>query len=287
MPGTEIQWFPGHMAKTRRMIAENLKNVDITLEILDARIPYSSRNPEITKLTASKPSIILLNKASLADPAQTKKWRDYYTNENSVCIATDCITGAGLADIAPAVKNLLSAKIERNDEKGVTRQMKAMVLGIPNVGKSSLINKISGQKKAKVENRPGVTVDKQWVTTSVGLTLLDMPGVLWPKFSDRTVGENLAATGAVKDSILDLETLASAVCVRLSELYPELLTERYKLPDISGLGGFEILSLIGRKRGFLVSGGEIDTERAANTLLDELRSGKIGRITLDRIKNDA
>ena len=287
MPGTEIQWFPGHMAKTRRMIAENLKNVDITLEILDARIPYSSRNPEITKLTASKPSIILLNKASLADPAQTKKWRDYYTNENSVCIATDCITGAGLSDIAPAVKRLLSEKIERNDEKGVTRQMKAMVLGIPNVGKSSLINKISGQKKAKVENRPGVTVDKQWVTTSVGLTLLDMPGVLWPKFSDRTVGENLAATGAVKDSILDLETLASAVCVRLSALYPELLKERYKLPDISGLGGFEILSLIGRKRGFLVSGGEIDTERAANTLLDELRSGKIGRITLDRIKNDA
>ncbi|MBO4212798.1 MAG: ribosome biogenesis GTPase YlqF [Clostridia bacterium] len=287
MPGTEIQWFPGHMAKTRRMIAENLKNVDITLEILDARIPYSSRNPEITKLTANKPSIILLNKASLADPAQTKKWRDYYTNENSVCIATDCITGAGLADIAPAVKNLLSAKIERNDEKGVTRQMKAMVLGIPNVGKSSLINKISGQKKTKVENRPGVTVDKQWVTTSVGLTLLDMPGVLWPKFSDRTVGENLAATGAVKDSILDLETLASAVCVRLATLYPELLTERYKLPDILGLGGFEILSLIGRKRGFLVSGGEIDTERAANTLLDELRSGKIGRITLDRIKNDA
>ena len=287
MPGTEIQWFPGHMAKTRRMIAENLKNVDITLEILDARIPYSSRNPEITKLTANKPSIILLNKASLADPAQTKKWRDYYTSENSVCIPTDCITGAGLSDIAPAVKNLLSAKIERNDEKGVTRQLKAMVLGIPNVGKSSLINKISGQKKAKVENRPGVTVDKQWVTTSVGLTLLDMPGVLWPKFSDRTVGENLAATGAVKDSILDLETLAAAVCVRLSELYPELLKERYKLPDISGLNGFEILSLIGRKRGFLISGGEIDTERAANTLLDELRSGKIGRITLDRIKNDA
>ena len=287
MPGTEIQWFPGHMAKTRRMIAENLKNVDITLEILDARIPYSSRNPEITKLTANKPSIILLNKASLADPAQTKKWRDYYTGENSVCIPTDCITGAGLSDIAPAVKNLLSAKIERNDEKGVTRQLKAMVLGIPNVGKSSLINKISGQKKAKVENRPGVTVDKQWVTTSVGLTLLDMPGVLWPKFSDRTVGENLAATGAVKDSILDLETLAAAVCVRLSALYSELLKERYKLPDISGLNGFEILSLIGRKRGFLISGGEIDTERAANTLLDELRSGKIGRITLDRIKNDA
>ena len=202
-------------------------------------------------------------------------------------IATDCITGAGLSEIAPAVKRLLFEKIERNDEKGVTRQMKAMVLGIPNVGKSSLINKISGQKKAKVENRPGVTVDKQWVTTSVGLTLLDMPGVLWPKFSDRTVGENLAATGAVKDSILVLETLASAVCVRLSALYPELLTERYKLPDVSGLGGFEILSLIGRKRGFLVSGGEIDTERAANTLLDELRSGKIGRITLDRIKNDA
>lgn len=285
MQEKQIQWFPGHMAKTRRMISENLKNVDIVIEILDARIPRSSRNPEIARLIGQKPSLILLNKCSLADPAQTKSWVNYFTSDSSVCIATDCITGEGLRSIAPAVKGILSEKVERYEKKGMNgRTLKAMVLGIPNVGKSSLINKLCGAKKAKVENRPGVTLDKQWFATSVGLDLLDMPGVLWPKFDDKTVGENLALTGAIKDSILDLESLAAVLCSRLSKSYPSLLCARYKLESIpEDLQPYQIVELIGKKRGFLVSGGEINTERTANMLLDEFRSGKIGRITLDNI----
>ncbi len=284
MQERQIQWFPGHMAKTRRLISENLKNVDITIEILDARIPKSSRNPEIVKLTASKPSLILLNKCSLADPEQTKKWVKYYTTENSVCIATDCVTGEGMSKIAPTVKDILSEKVERYENKGMLgRSLKAMVLGIPNVGKSSLINKISGSKKAKVENRPGVTLDKQWVATNVGLMLLDMPGVLWPKFDDRTVGENLALTGAIKDAILDVEELGCVLCGRLRESYPELLTARYKLTEIPDCDNYDLLQLVGKKRGFLISGGEIDTERTSKMLLEEFRSAKIGRITLDTL----
>lgn len=285
MQEKQIQWFPGHMAKTRRMISENLKNVDIVIEILDARIPRSSRNPEISRLIGQKPSLILLNKCSLADPAMTKGWVNFYTSDSSVCIATDCITGEGLKAIAPAVKGILFEKVERYEKKGMTgRTLKAMVLGIPNVGKSSLINKLCGAKKAKVENRPGVTLDKQWFATSVGLDLLDMPGVLWPKFDDRTVGENLALTGAIKDSILDIESLAAVLCSRLVKSYPALLCERYKLESIpEELQPYQVVELIGKKRGFLVSGGEINTERTANMLLDEFRSGKIGRITLDNI----
>lgn len=285
MQEKQIQWFPGHMAKTRRMISENLKNVDIVIEILDARIPRSSRNPEISRLIGQKPSLILLNKCSLADPAMTKGWVNFYTSDSSVCIATDCITGEGLKAIAPAVKGILSEKVERYEKKGMNgRTLKAMVLGIPNVGKSSLINKLCGSKKAKVENRPGVTLDKQWFATSVGLDLLDMPGVLWPKFDDRTVGENLALTGAIKDSILDIESLAAVLCSRLVKSYPALLCARYKLESIpEELQPYQVVELIGKKRGFLVSGGEINTERTANMLLDEFRSGKIGRITLDNI----
>ena len=285
MQEKQIQWFPGHMAKTRRMIFENLKNVDIVIEILDARIPRSSRNPEISRLIGQKPSLILLNKCSLADPAMTKGWVNFYTSDSSVCIATDCITGEGLKAIAPAVKGILFEKVERYEKKGMNgRTLKAMVLGIPNVGKSSLINKLCGSKKAKVENRPGVTLDKQWFATSVGLDLLDMPGVLWPKFDDRTVGENLALTGAIKDSILDIESLAAVLCSRLVKSYPALLCARYKLESIpEELQPYQVVELIGKKRGFLVSGGEINTERTANMLLDEFRSGKIGRITLDNI----
>lgn len=285
MQEKQIQWFPGHMAKTRRMISENLKNVDIVIEILDARIPRSSRNPEISRLIGQKPSLILLNKCSLADPVLTKGWVNFYTSDSSVCIATDCITGEGLKAIAPAVKGILSEKVERYEKKGMNgRTLKAMVLGIPNVGKSSLINKLCGSKKAKVENRPGVTLDKQWFATSVGLDLLDMPGVLWPKFDDRTVGENLALTGAIKDSILDIESLAAVLCSRLVKSYPALLCARYKLESIpEELQPYQVVELIGKKRGFLVSGGEINTERTANMLLDEFRSGKIGRITLDNI----
>ena len=285
MPSQTIQWFPGHMAKTRRLISENLKNVDAVIELLDARIPYSSQNPEIRRLCAGKPSIILLNKASLADPAVTKAFSAHYSNDNTVCIETDCISGSGLSRIAPAIRELCGEKLARYEEKGmVGRSLKAMVVGIPNVGKSSLINKISGNKKAKVENRPGVTLNKQWVGTDIGIMLLDMPGVLWPKFVDATVGENLAITGAIKDDILDVESIAMILCGRLREHYPRELCARYKLselPSADEMDNYDLLTLIGKKRGFCISGGEIDTERTANMLLDEFRAGKIGRISLD------
>jgi ribosome biogenesis GTPase A len=287
MPSEIIQWFPGHMAKTRRMISENLKNVDIVIEILDARIPYSSRNPEITRLTEGKPTLLLLNKASMADPAQNKLWIQRYTTESTKCLLTDCVTGEGLNRMEGAIKEILADKLRRYEEKGmIGRRVRAMVLGIPNVGKSSLINRICGGKKAKVENRPGVTLDKQWFTTSIGLDLMDMPGILWPKFDDRKVGENLAITGAIKDAVVDIEEVAVTLCGRLRQLYPALLGERYKLGDMAQyeeLQNFELFELIGRKRGFLISGGEINTERTANMLLDEFRAAKIGRITLDGI----
>ena len=208
MPSETIQWFPGHMAKTRRMITENLRHVDLVIEILDARIPYSSRNPEIARLIENKPTLLLLNKASLADPAQNASWVKRYTNENTFCLLTDCVTGEGMNQLAPTIKRILAEKLRRYEEKGmVGRRVRAMVLGVPNVGKSSLINRICGNKKTKVENRPGVTLDKQWVATSVGVDLLDMPGILWPKFEERRVGENLALTGAIRDGVLDLESL--------------------------------------------------------------------------------
>ena len=286
MPSQNIQWFPGHMAKTRRLITENLKNVDAVIELLDARIPYSSRNPEISRLCAGKPSIILLNKASLADPAVTSEWKKRLNDEQTICIDTDCVSGAGLNQIAPSIKKLCSEKLERYESRGmVGRSLKAMVVGIPNVGKSSLINKLCGNKKAKVENRPGVTLDKQWVSTNIGILLLDMPGVLWPKFEDPAVGENLAITGAIKDDILDIESVAMTLCGRLRNYYPKLLCERYKLssiPDEETADNYDLLCMIGRKRGFLISGGEVNTERTANMLLDEFRGAKIGRISLDR-----
>lgn len=288
MPSQIIQWFPGHMAKTRRIIGENLKQVDAVIEIIDARIPYSSHNPEIMKIISGKPMITLLNKASLADPDKTSIFVKKYTSENRICIATDCITGEGINKIAPAIKTLLSDKLKRYEEKGMTgRKLKAMVVGIPNVGKSSFINRLGGAKKAKVENRPGVTLNKQWVSTDIGIDLLDMPGVLWPKFDDKIVGENLAITGAIKDAVIETEAVACTLVSRLRELYPASLAERYKLGDpeeYSDMSDYELFGLIGRKRGFLVSGGEINEERTANTLIDEFRSGKIGRITLDKVK---
>ena len=285
MPSENIQWFPGHMAKTRRMISENLKNVDIVIEILDARIPYSSRNPEISRLTAEKPTLLLLNKASLADAEQNKKWQKQYTRDNTVCLLTDCVTGEGMKNLAPAIREILADKLRRYEEKGMMgRRVRAMVLGIPNVGKSSLINRICGNKKAKVEDRPGVTLDKQWVSTNIGILLLDMPGVLWPKFDDPSVGENLAITGAIKDDILDIETVAMTLCGRLRRMYPELLAQRYKLGEIPSeeeMDNYDLLSLLGKKRGFLMGGGEVNLERTANMLLDEFRAAKIGRISLD------
>lgn len=287
MPTEIIQWFPGHMAKTRRMISEHLKQVDAVIEILDARIPYSSHNPEIMKIIEQKPMITLLNKASLADPEKTALFVKKYTAGNRVCLATDCITGEGMNKIAPLIKELMSEKLKRYEEKGMSgRKLRAMVVGIPNVGKSSLINRISGNKKAKVENRPGVTVDKQWVATTLGIDLLDMPGVLWPKFDDRTVGENLAITGAIKDTVLELEAVALALVSRMRNMYPALLSERYKLGDMSqydDIDDYELFRLIGKKRGFLISGGEINEERTANMLLDEFRAGKLGRITIEKV----
>ena len=274
------------MAKTRRMITENLKNVDLIIEVLDARIPYSSRNPELPRLTAGKPRLVLLNKSALSDPALNRRWVDYYRGENVFCLPIDCITGDGIKNILPTVQSMLRDKIERYESKGMAgRKLRAMILGIPNVGKSTLINRLVGNKKAKVENRPGVTVDKAWYSTSIGIDLMDMPGLLWPKFEDRTVGENLAVTGAIKDAILDTEEAAMTLCGRLRRLYPELLLSRYPIAsDVSGLDAYDnydLFTAIGKKRGFLVSGGEVNTERTAAVLLEEFRSAKIGRITLE------
>ena len=280
-----IQWFPGHMAKTRRLIAECLSQVDIVLELLDARIPRSSKNPEILKLTAGKPKLTLLNKASLADPAANDAWLSYYAKTENEALLIDCATGDGIAKIGDAVRKILAEKIAKNEAKGMAgRRLSAMIVGIPNVGKSSLINRLAGGKRAKVENRPGVTTSKQWVTTSIGLSLLDTPGVLWPKFDEKSVGENLALTGAIRDGILDVETLAMTLCEKLTVLCPALFLTRYKLgeDEVEGRDGYDLLELVGRKRGFLVSGGEVNMRRTAETLLDEFRSAVIGRISLEK-----
>lgn len=285
MQSDVIQWFPGHMAKTRRLIAENLKEVDIIVEILDARIPYSSKNPEIAKIIGDKPCLTVLNKASIADKATTKKWIEYYKSQNKYAISVDCISGEGFSQLAQAVKEILADKIKRYEDKGMAgRKLKAMFVGIPNVGKSSLINKLCGSKKAKVENRPGVTLNKQWIPTTIGLDLMDMPGVLWPKFEEKIVGENLAITGAIKDAILDTEYIAVILCERLKRLAPDKLMARYKITQAEldeCEMNYEIFELVGRKRGFLISGGEVNTERTANTLLEEFRSAKIGNISLE------
>ena len=287
MPSEIIQWFPGHMAKTRREIGENLKNVDFVIELLDARIPKSSENPEISRICGDKPRLTLLSRAALADPKYSKEWKAYFAEKGRPCIFYDCITGEGFSEIMPAARALLAEKIERYREKGMAgRRLRAMIVGIPNVGKSSIINKLSGTKSAKVENRPGVTRQKQWIPTNAGFDLLDTPGVLWPKFDDQKIGENLAVTGAIKDDILDIETIAAILVGRLRELYPDKLTARYKLKEGSldeEFTNFDVLEKIGRARGFLVSGGEIDTERTAKILLEEFRNGKIGRMTLDRV----
>lgn len=286
MPSNVIQWFPGHMAKTRRLITECLPLVDIVIEVLDARIPISSKNPELSKLIGQKPKLSVFSKSSLADPEVSKLWREYYKSIGQTAIFYDCREGDNLQLIAPTVREILDEKLDRYESKGMTgRRLKAMMVGIPNVGKSSLINALAKNSKAKVENRPGVTLNKQWITTSVGIDLLDMPGVLWPKFEDREVGENLAITGAIKDDILDLEQIAFLLVARLRKTAPEKLSSRYKLGDMEAyrdLADHELAEVIGRKRGFLVSGGEVDLERTSNMLLDEFRAAKIGRITLER-----
>lgn len=280
-----IQWFPGHMAKTRRMMAECLSQVDIVLELLDARIPYSSKNPEIEKLTAGKPRLTVLTKSSVADPEISKKWMEYYEKRGENAVLIDSLDSTGIKNLSEAVKKALHDKLERYSAKGMDgRRLKAMVVGIPNVGKSSLINRLSGAKRAKVEDRPGVTVNKQWVTTEIGLDLLDMPGVLWPKFEDETVGQNLALTGAIRDKIIDIEEMAMILCARLMECAPDKFMTRYKLSEdeVLGLDGYDLFELVARKRGMLVSGGVINSSRCAEMLLDEFRGAVIGRISLEK-----
>ncbi len=285
MPSDVIQWFPGHMAKTRRLIKENLSKVDVVLNVLDARIPQSSRNPEITRLVAGKPMLNVLSKYTLADPDVSAKWKKYYGESGENCVFIDSVTGYGIKDLLPKIRETVSDKIEKYEAKGMSgRAVRAMIVGIPNSGKSSLINRLAGSKKAKVENRPGVTLTNQWVNTSIGLDLMDMPGVLWPKFDDRKTGENLAITGAIKDQVVVVEDLAVALVDRLRKVCPGKLGERYKLGESdldASLENWQVAENIGRKRGFLVAGGEVDFLRTANMLLEEFRSGKIGRITLE------
>lgn len=284
-----IQWYPGHMTKTRRMIAEQLKNVDAVCEILDARIPISSRNPDVDELTAGKPRLVVLNRVDQADRSSTDRWAAYFRNKGYAVLESDAKSGQGTARFAGAVRELLAEKIRAYEEKGQNRVLRVMILGIPNVGKSTFINKIAGRKTAKTEDRPGVTRSKQWVPIDRNLELLDTPGILWPKFEDQSVGLNLAYTGAVKDDILDTETLGCHLMTYLGAHYPEALAAAYKLPGIPEreeeendiAWGYRLLEAAGRKRGFLISGGEVDTERMAKILLDEFRGGKLGRFTLE------
>ena len=276
-----IQWYPGHMTKTRRQMEADLKLVDAVCEIVDARIVISSRNPDIDAICGNKPRIIILNRLDLADLDATNRWVQYFKNKGMAAVATDCKSRKGIAAFTPAVRQLLQEKIQRDAAKGMSKALKIMVVGIPNVGKSTLINQISGRKGAKAENRPGVTRGKQWVTVDSGLLLLDTPGILWPKFEDPNVGMMLAYTGAVKDGIMDLEELASRLMSLLWQRYPEKIKERYNIDCAEDLPGWELLQAAGKKRGYLLARGEIDTERMAKVLLDEFRGGKLGRFTLE------
>lgn len=282
-----IQWYPGHMTRTRRQMAESLRRVDAVCEVVDARIPQVSRNPDMDSIAGSKPRLLVLNRTDLADPESTKLWAAYYRKQGYAVLTTDAKSGAGVAKFASAVRTLLAEKIEQWNAKGQTgRSVKVMVVGIPNVGKSTFINKILGRKSAKAADKPGVTRGQQWFRVEGGLELLDTPGILWPKLDDERTGIYLAVTGAVKDDILDVETLACKLMEILYHKSPKSLTERYKieLPDADeefDFLGYELLMRAGHKRGFLISGGEIDTERMARILLDEYRGGKLGRITLE------
>ena len=276
-----IQWYPGHMTKTRRQIEADLKQVDAVCEIVDARIPVSSRNPDIDSICGSKPRVIVLNRIDLADPAATKIWTTHYKNKGYTVVCTDCKSRKGIADFNPAVRSACKEKIERDQARGMNRPVRLMIVGIPNVGKSTLINQVSGRKGAKAENRPGVTRGKQWVTVDSGLQLMDTPGILWPKFEDPEVGMMLAYTGAVKEGIIDIEELACRLMELLHKFYPQTLLERYKVEAPAGTRGWELLEMAGRARGFLMARAEVNTERMAKVLLDEFRSGKLGKFTLE------
>ncbi len=286
-----IQWFPGHMTKTRRMIAANLSLVDAVVEILDARIPLSSRNPEMDRMVGSKPRLLLLNKCELADSAATARWISYYRSKNRMALPIDCRSGKGINAFVPAVREqLLSELLVRREANGmIGAPIRLMIVGIPNVGKSSFINRMAQSKRAKVEDRPGVTRTKQWVKLKANMELLDMPGVLWPKFDDQSIAQRLAFTGAINDDVMDIEALACLLLQWLAASYPQALEERYRMEHVSEMAddGYELLQLLGKKRGMLISGGEVNCERAAITLLDEFRSGKLGRITLELPEQEA
>jgi len=277
-----IQWFPGHMAKTRRMLAENLKLIDVVIELLDARIPKSSQNPEIDRLTKNKPRVIALNKSDLADPEKKKLWIDRFRKDGIDAICINALTGEGIPVLTAQLKKIMESKLKMAAEKGrISRPIRTMIVGIPNVGKSALINKIAGKAAAVTGDRPGVTRNKQWVRINPEIQLLDTPGILWPKFDDPQTGMKLAYTGAIRDEIMDIATLASNLLELLSRLYPEELKNRYKFDNLDGKPGHVLLEEAGRKRGCLVSGGEVDYYRISSIILDEFRVGKIGRITLE------
>ena len=278
-----IQWFPGHMTKARRMIAENMKNVDAVCEIIDARIPISSRNPILGEIIADKPHLIIMNRIDQADPKITKQWSVEFLKQGCGVLETDCKSGKGIKAFSGAVHTLLQKQLDEFAAKGqVGRRLRVMVVGIPNVGKSTFINKVAGRKAAVTSDRPGVTRGKQWIGIDSGLELLDTPGVLWPKFDSQTVGENLAFTGAVKDEIMDRMTLAANLMLRLREEYPNRIEERYKFVPDKEVNGYDLLASAAKKRGFLISGGELDLERMSAVLLDEFRGGKLGRISLEK-----
>lgn len=278
-----IQWFPGHMTKTKRQIQASLKLIDVVVEIIDARIPVSSSNPDLKEMLQAKPKLVLLNKCDKADRNATQLWVKYYENNGITALPVDCKTGRGLNQFVPALRKILDKKFKAQQAKGLKNPiLRVMIVGIPNVGKSSFINRVSKQSRAKVEDRPGVTRGNQWYNISKDLEMLDTPGVLWPKFDDQKVGEHLAFTGAIKDNILDIELLAVDFLELMKNHPTDKFMERFKLSqDDLKLDSYELLQLIGRKRGMLISGGEINTERAAALILDEYRDGKFGNITLE------
>lgn len=277
-----IQWYPGHMTKTRRQMEQDIRMVDAVAEIVDARIPFSSRNPDIDVICGDKPRVMILNRIDMADPDMTRLWAVYFRGQGMTVLETDCKNRKGTNQFAPAVRQLLRGKLQKYADKGQPgRILRIMVVGIPNVGKSTFINQVAGRKSAKAENRPGVTRGKQWVTVGRGLELLDTPGILWPKFEDPEVGMKLAYTGAVKDTVVDVETLGASLMKLLGQYYPDALESRYKISIPEEVKGYELLEMAGRKRGMLISGGEVDTDRMSRVLLEEYRNGKLGRFTLE------
>lgn len=277
-----IQWFPGHMTKAQRMIEDNIKLVDAVCEVIDARIPHASRNPDIDRLAAGKPRLVILNRADLADPEITKRWKESFERQGMAVLETDARSGKGVGGFVPAVRRLLADKLREYEAKGQSgRPLRVMILGIPNVGKSTFINKVAGRKAAAAGDKPGVTRGRQWINIDRSLDLLDTPGILWPKFDSQEVGELLAVTNAIKADVIDKETLGANFMLRLRSMYPAAIEARYKFTPDEDANGFELLEQAAKKRGFLVSRGEYDIERMANTLLSEYHDGKLGRLTLE------